>query len=235
MELSFYAGASGAQSSLKKLSVVSNNLANINNDGFKPGQAEFRELVTQNLTGSENEKKDVHAGSGTRVVDTATDFSVGALKETGKEMDFALPEKNAFFAVQIPGSDAVHYTRTGRFHKGVMPDGLYLLTDENAYVLDKDNQPIRITEDENVAEKISVRAFDYLDHLVHEGGNRFSSPDDDHIVEKPQIIPGFLEGSGVNMAGEAVKMIEAQRAYGAALKIVQVSDEIVGTVNSLRG
>ena len=146
MELSFYTGALGAANSLKKLAVVSHNLANISTDGFKPGDMRFRELVTQNLTGAQDETKEVHAGSGMRCAGRATDFSVGAFKNTGRELDFALPEKNAFFAVQRPGEDTLHYTRTGRFHVGVLPEGAYLLTDENAYVLDKDNQPIRITE-----------------------------------------------------------------------------------------
>ena len=41
MNMSFHTGKSGAGQFTKKLSVVSNNLANINNTGFKPKTAAF--------------------------------------------------------------------------------------------------------------------------------------------------------------------------------------------------
>ena len=40
--------------------------------------------------------------------------------------------------------------------------------------------------------------------------------------------------SNVDMANELVRMIETQRAYTYALKMVQTSDEVVQTVNALR-
>ena len=49
MNMSFYTGAAGAGQFTKKLSVVSNNLANINNTGFKPKTAAFSELIHYNL------------------------------------------------------------------------------------------------------------------------------------------------------------------------------------------
>ena len=43
-----------------------------------------------------------------------------------------------------------------------------------------------------------------------------------------------LESSGVNVADEMTRIIESQRAYSYALRMVQTSDEIVNTINSLR-
>ena len=54
-------------------------------------------------------------------------------------------------------------------------------------------------------------------------------------MENPYLETGYLEGSGVNVADEYVKMIETQRAFSYALKMVETSDETVQTVNSLRG
>ena len=45
MNMSFYVGALGANASQKKMDVISNNLANINNNGFKPKNAIFSELI----------------------------------------------------------------------------------------------------------------------------------------------------------------------------------------------
>ena len=52
MNMSFYTGATGAGQFTKKLSVVANNLANINNTGFKPKTAAFSELIHYNLNDS---------------------------------------------------------------------------------------------------------------------------------------------------------------------------------------
>ena len=49
MNMSFYVGALGANASQKKMDVISNNLANINNNGFKPKNAIFSELINYNL------------------------------------------------------------------------------------------------------------------------------------------------------------------------------------------
>lgn len=46
MNMSFYTGAAGAGQFTKKLSVVSNNLSNINNTGFKHKTIAFSELIT---------------------------------------------------------------------------------------------------------------------------------------------------------------------------------------------
>lgn len=42
------------------------------------------------------------------------------------------------------------------------------------------------------------------------------------------------ENSNVDIADEFVKMIESQRAYQYALKMVQTTDEIESTINGLR-
>ena len=47
-------------------------------------------------------------------------------------------------------------------------------------------------------------------------------------------LQGALESPGTDLATELVRMIESQRAYSYALKMVQTSDEVVQTVNTLR-
>ena len=49
-----------------------------------------------------------------------------------------------------------------------------------------------------------------------------------------KLIQGCLESSNADLAEEYTKVIEAQRAYGMALKMVQSSDEIETTINNLR-
>ena len=55
MYQAFYTGALGAGSCTAKMSVISNNLANINNNGFKPMNSSFSDLLNYNLNDSEDE------------------------------------------------------------------------------------------------------------------------------------------------------------------------------------
>ncbi|MBF1041866.1 MAG: flagellar basal body rod protein, partial [Lachnospiraceae bacterium] len=75
MNMSFYVGALGADASQKKMGVISNNLANINNTAFKPKNAIFSDLINYNLNDSPEAKTDLQAEAGTAVVRTNTEYS----------------------------------------------------------------------------------------------------------------------------------------------------------------
>ncbi len=55
------------------------------------------------------------------------------------------------------------------------------------------------------------------------------------LVENPTLTNAALETSGTDVAKEMVRVIETQRAFSYALKMVTTSDEIESTINSLRG
>ena len=139
MNMSFYVGALGANSSQKKMDVISNNLANINNNGFKPKNAIFSELINYNLNDSPEAKTELQAGgAGTTVVRTNTEYGTAAFTTTGQPNDYAIGTSNAFFKLMDPKSGEISYTRNGHFHAGEFPDGkFYLLTESGKHVLDE--------------------------------------------------------------------------------------------------
>ena len=55
------------------------------------------------------------------------------------------------------------------------------------------------------------------------------------LADSAKVQSGALERSGTDLAKEMAKLIECQRAYSYALKMVITSDEIESTINSLRG
>jgi flagellar basal body rod protein FlgG len=67
-------------------------------------------------------------------------------------------------------------------------------------------------------------------------GTRFIPVDKDGSLRygSGTLIQGKLESSNADLAQEMTKVIEAQRAYGMALKVVETSDEIESTINNLR-
>ena len=70
------------------------------------------------------------------------------------------------------------------------------------------------------------------------GDNEFAPSDEGAqpiLIENPAFTSSALESSGASMAEEMVKVIETQRAFSYALKVVTTEDEIESTINSLRG
>src|SRR5690625_756648 len=104
MDRMIYTAMSGAQQSVNRLSVVSNNLANVSTTGFRQQLAAMRAVPVQG------------AGAfGTRVSVQATtprsDFSAGPIRTTGRRLDVAL-KGDAWLAVRdAQGREA--YTRRG--------------------------------------------------------------------------------------------------------------------------
>ena len=263
MNMSFYVGALGADASQKKMGVISNNLANINNTAFKPKNAIFSDLINYNLNDSPEAKTDLQAEAGTAVVRTNTEYSPAAFHTTGQPNDYAIGNANAFFKLQDPSSGEITYTRNGHFHAGEMPDGkFYLFTESGKHVLDEngkkmlaDDTALKAIEaagqtggntanannaTEEVKQKIGVYTINYPSRLVNKGDNELAiRPGDqnnkDSVIHNPILESGTLESSGTDMAKEMTRLIESQRAFTYALKMVQTSDEVEGTINQLRG
>lgn len=264
MNMSFYVGAQGANQCTDKLSVISNNLANVNTVGFKPKTAVFSELLSYNLDNTHEAVTDVRAGAGVRVRSTSTDFGVSGLTQTGDPYDYAITQPNAFFMVQDPVSGEKTFTRNGHFHRGEGEDGFYLMTDSGKRVLDQNQEPLKldvldidklreeaenggqgnrdnqdnIGEDGQEKPKVSLYTFTNPSRLASAGNNEFTSANtgmEAALVNNPSLSTGFLEASGTDMAKEMAKLIECQRAFSYAAKMVTTADEIEGTINSLRG
>ena len=93
---------------------------------------------------------------------------------------------------------------------------------------------------EEKKQKIGVYTMTYPSRLVSKGDNEFAiragdTKNVESLVEKPVLETGTLEASGTDMAKEMTRLIESQRAFTYALKMVQTSDEVEGTINQLRG
>ncbi len=242
MYQSFYTGALGAGSFLAKLNVVSNNLANINNNGFKKENVEFADLLKFNLNDSEDAVTELMAGNGMRVQRTYTNFNTAAVTQTNGILDFAILQDRAFFMVQDVGTEAITYTRSGHFHRGELDGKFYLMTDSNRLVLDQNQQPIEVGQMDGedlgeIRQKVALYTFEHPSRLLHVGDNEFAPQDegaDPILIENPMLATGALERSDTDMADEMVKVIQCQRAFSYALKVVNTADEIEGTVNSLR-
>lgn len=183
-----------------------------------------------------------------------TDFGQAGLADTGRILDFAI-EGEGFFGLYDISSGEISFTRDGSFVMSQFivpadentppgPDGIvpttrevWRLSDgEGRSVLDSRGNFIEMT---NPEDELDVGVFDYGIHngMVRGGGNRFLAGDKNGQIYLGEgtVKRGYLELSNADLADQMTKVIEAQRAYSYALKMVQTSDEVETTINGLRG
>lgn len=102
---------SGLTAAQDQLQSVSNNLANIDTDGYKDQTLTFSDIFAQ--TGATNGAGDpIQTGSGVTVASTDADFSEGTLNSTGTSSNMAV-SGSGFFVVQSGSQN--FYTRAGDF------------------------------------------------------------------------------------------------------------------------
>ena len=109
---SFSTPLSGLMSAQQQLQSVSNNLANIDTDGYKDETLTFGDIFAQ--TGVAGGSGDtVQIGSGVAVSSTDTNFTEGNLNSTGTSSNMAI-SGNGFFVTQ--GTNGTqNFTRSGDF------------------------------------------------------------------------------------------------------------------------
>ena len=120
---SFSAGLSGLNANATYLSVIGNNLANINTIGYKTSAVSFADLVSQTVGGTSINPMQVGLGVVTGSISPV--FSQGAIENTREATNVAI-QGSGFFVVRGESGNA--YTRAGNFSFNadgelVSPDG----------------------------------------------------------------------------------------------------------------
>ena len=107
---SFSAGLTGLTAFSSWLSVIGNNLANINTVGFKGSSVTFQDLVSQSVGGGSTNPTQI--GLGVALGSVSPSFSQGSIEATRDPMNVAI-QGGGFFMVK--DSDGTSYTRAGNF------------------------------------------------------------------------------------------------------------------------
>lgn len=227
----YYTATNGAISNQNYFDVMSNNMANVQTDGYKKSKAEFSDLLYTNIQGSVG--ADTKVGSGSKLNKVDIVFNQSAPYYTGGSTDFAI-EGDGFFAVQF--EDNTYFTRGGDFQQINVDDEKFLMY-QGGYVLDENEEPI-ILENEDDEINVGVFVLENNSDLQRVGNNLFEIANEDaeySLSENPKIVRRYLESSGVEISEEMVKIIQIQRAFQLNSKIIQTADEIEQTINSLKG
>lgn len=103
---------SGLNASSSALQAISNNLANMNTDGYKAQTAVFSDVFYQNF-GTSGNNDPIQTGYGTKVQGMSTDLTNGPVTGTGINSNLALDGGGYFVTSDAAG--ALSYTRAGDF------------------------------------------------------------------------------------------------------------------------
>ncbi len=125
MLTSLYTAISGMNANGVYLSVIGDNIANMNTIGFKASRVSFGDVLSQTITGLAGTSQ---IGRGVLVSSITPLFTQGSFETTANALDLAI-DGDGFFIVTDEG--ARYYTRAGQFQIDkdgdiVNPDGLIL-------------------------------------------------------------------------------------------------------------
>jgi len=252
--------ATGMVAQESKLDSIANNLANASTTGYKRQEAEFEDLLYQNMRAPATNgagaaaPAGVQLGSGTRIVSTARFFTQGAIQHTGNPLDIAI-EGNGFIAVQR-GQGELAYTRSGSLKvdaQGRMTtsDGLPI---EPPISVPPEATSVAIAGDGTVTAtmagqstptrlgQIQLATFPNPSGLNALGHNLFQPTASSGEVSvglpgtagRGTLLQGSLEGSNVEVVTEMIGLIRAQRAYEINSKVINAADEMLRNASQVR-
>jgi len=261
MYRALYTAASGMETQQMNLENVANNLANANTAGFRRRRLQFEDLIYQNMvqpgaasTQQTTFSTGLQVGLGVRSSASEVIQQQGDFNTTGNPLDLTI-QGQGFFQVQMPSGE-IAYTRSGAFQLDstgtiVTSDGYQL---QPAITIPPSATNITIGNDGTVSVQlpgqqqaqqvgsIQLATFANPGGLSSVGNNLYleTTASGNPIVGTPggseglgNILQGSLENSNVDVVGEFVQMILAQRSYEANSRVVHAADEMFQTINGL--
>lgn len=257
MNAALWIAKTGLDSQQTRMSVISNNLANVNTMGFKQSRAVFEDLLYQNVrqAGGQSSQDTIlpsglMLGTGVRTVATEKMFTQGNMVQTDNSLDVAI-QGDGFFQVLRPDG-SLGYTRDGSFQRDaqgqIVTSSGYLL--QPAITVPEDTISVTIGRDGVVSvmqpgqtsptQVGSIQVADFINPsgLQPVGENMFLETASSGAPQTGNpglngigsVVQGALESSNVNVVEEMVNMIEAQRAYELNSKAISTVDQMLGYV-----
>ncbi|MBA1146963.1 flagellar basal-body rod protein FlgG [Ectothiorhodospiraceae bacterium WFHF3C12] len=254
MNPALWVAKTGLDAQQTRMSVVANNLANVNTTGFKKDRADFESLIYQTVRqagGQTSQQTELptglNLGTGVRVAATEKAHTQGNIVQTGNSLDLAISGRG-FFQVLKPDGN-VAYTRDGSFQiddQGQMVTSSGYTLQPNI-TLPPNAESVTIGADGTVSAKTpgqaqpvqvgTIQLADFVNPagLQPVGQNLFEETGASGAAQTGTaglnglgaLQQGALESSNVNIAEELVNMIETQRGFETNTKAIQSTDQML--------
>lgn len=241
-----YTSATGMITQMRRMDVVTNNLANVNTTGHKRDFVvlrSFSEELTHRINDDSDWARSRPIGPyplGLFIDEVHTDHSVGAFQVTGGALDVALTAQG-FFVINTMDADGgivERFTRDGSFTLG--PDNV-LLTKAGGRVQGVGGDIVvpngEITIDRagfirsngELVDRLRLTNVTDTQSLRKVGDNLFAAtPETVETAFAGLVEQGYLERSNVNSVREMVEMITLHRIYDANQRLISVHNNTLG-------
>lgn len=235
MNSSMYSALSGNLAAMKRMDLISNNLANVNTPGFKKDKMSFEGMLSS-ITDPPRVPQGMTADPILQKENIYIDYASGPVAQTGNPFDMAI-DGDGFFVVNTPDGPA--YTRQGNFR--LSADGTLITVDGlpvqgqggdirlNGSMIEIDAKGV-IMVDGTEAGAITMVDFPKPYDLTKIGRSLFV-PSNPETVPQPAVgvlSQGHLEGSNVETITEMVQMIETSRYFDACQRAIRSVDDMTG-------
>lgn len=245
--------ATGMHGQQLNLETIANNISNINTPGFKAGKVAFSDLMHRTSGQPAAMASGIGPGSGVESKVVFRDFAPTALKQSQSDMDLAIQGRGFLEVLLQDGTRA--FTRGGTLT--VNKDGL-LATGTGQPLKPEIQVPagmtsLRIAADGLVTAEVAgqsmpmdIGKLEVVDFVNASGlrpaGNGLYVPTEesgDPVTGRAgedglgTLVQGSLEASNVELSGEMVTLMLAQRAYELSSRVVQVADTVMELTNNL--
>ncbi|HWW21061.1 MAG TPA: flagellar basal-body rod protein FlgF [Steroidobacteraceae bacterium] len=213
-----YTGMSGMLAYQQGLTIIGNNVANLDTSGFKSTEPLFEDLEFQTGTGGfAGSPGTPTIGGGVSVDDTHVSFAQGNEQATGDPLDAAV-NGLGFFVVQRNGSD--YYTRAGQFQFD--QDGDLVQTTTGAKVM--------VSTSTSAIGSFNIKAYNSYAPVetttVALSGNLASSGQ-----TAPYVLPGItvVDGGGGTETLQATFTQDSANPLHWTVQVQDASNKIIGT------
>ena len=206
----------------RELSIVANNLANLNTNAFRGERLAFVEHLQKTANGDQL--------TFVQGIATVRDYSEGPKIRTGSDLDLAIEGRGYF---EVESDDGLLYTRDGAFRLNADSE---LVTRDGHRVLDNGGSPIQLAGVEGSITinpsgtvygsngpvgQIKIVNFENEALLTKLPGSLYDSNGEAPLDTNDFILhQGFLEGSNVIGIAEMTRMMEIVRNYSSASKLI---------------
>lgn len=239
-----YTSVSGLITLQNEQETVTNNIANVNNNGFKSSvltKQSFEDVLIANrqkVVGNKYVQNEIGSlNLGVKTDDVKTIFTQGSFKSTDNMTDFGI-DGRGFFVAQN-GNRQV-YTRDGNFK--INNQG-YLITSDGSNVLGRNLatnaiEPIYIGDNEfslDGENNIDINGVGTTHKLLtadFEDYNSLEVLGENYITDNPPIYDAkvkvrqfVVENSNVDATEQMTKLMEIKRQFETNQKFVKMQDE----------
>ncbi len=233
MNSGMFAALSGNLAAMRRLDIISNNLANVNTVGFKKDKMTFEGILSSS-TNPPQVPQNTTADPILQKENVYVDYASGPVTQSGNPLDLAI-DGDGFFTVSTPEGKA--YTRQGNFRLAadgtlVTSDGHPVLGQEGPILIQGSRVEIEaggeIMVDGTASGKISLVDFAKPYNLTKIGSALFVPADPQSAPQAgtSKIRQGHIEGSNVESILEMVQMIETNRYFEACSKVIKGFDDM---------